>query len=117
MSVTYPYPGVFNVQDAWWYDPIGMAFVGMVPGDPTCVTPRRNARVLQAIINLAQASNDQSGPYYGATIVFPGHYGVPSPGGTGEDSGGTYFISGAGDGSATIPIASNWPIKFLGTGS
>ena len=115
MSIMYPYPAVFNVQDPWYNT--GSGYIGMVPGVNTGATPRNNALVLQAIINLAQASNDQSGPYYGATIVFPGHDGVPSQGGTGEDDGGSYFISGPGDGTPTIPIAGNWPIKFLGTGS
>jgi parallel beta-helix repeat protein len=92
--------------------------MGMVPGVNTGATPRNNALALLAIINLAQASNDQSAnKYYGATIIFPGHHGVPSQGGTGEDMSGVYFISGPGDGTPTIPITSNWPIKFMGTGS
>ena len=116
MSIMYPYPAVFNVQDPWWDS--GSGYMGMVPGVNTGATPRNNALALLAIIKLAQASNDQTmNKYYGATIVFPGHDGVPSQGGTGEDQSGVYFISGPGDGTPTIPIASNWPIKFMGTGS
>jgi hypothetical protein len=78
----------------------------------------QNAAVLNGIIALAQATNDQSsGKYYGAIIVIPGHDALATVGGTGIDDGGIYFLQGPGDGTPTIPIASNWPIKFLGTGS
>jgi hypothetical protein len=115
MSVMYPYPGVYNVLDAWWDD--SSVYTPMVPNVKTGSVPRNNALALQAIIAIAQAQNDQSGPYFGATIVFPGHSEATAQGGTGDDHGGVYYIAGLGDGSPTIPIASNWPIKFVGTGS
>jgi hypothetical protein len=87
MSIMYPYPAVFNVQDPW-YNP-GTGYIGMVPGINAGATPRNNALVLVEIIRLAQASNDQSvNRYYGATIVFPGHDGVPVRGGSGVDRSG-----------------------------
>jgi parallel beta-helix repeat protein len=114
MSIMYPYPAVFNVLDPW-YDSGGGVYIGMKPN--SMADAPNNAKVLLAIIAIAQAQNEQGGPYFGATIVFPGHSAATSQGGTGEDFGGAYFIQGLGDGSTTIPIMSNWPIKFLGTGS
>ncbi len=115
MSVLYPYPGVYNVLDPWWDD--SSIYTPMAPIVSSGSTPRDNALALLAIIAIAQAQNEQGGPYFGATIVFPGHSEATAQGGTGEDSGGIYYIQGLGDGSPTIPIVSNWPIKFLGTGS
>jgi len=114
MPIMWSQPAIFNVLDPWYEVSLGV-FVGMVPGPGG--DPVQNTQVLLAIINLAQASNDQSGPYYGAIIVFPGHSQLATQGGTGEDDGGIYFMQGPGDGTPTIPIVSNWPIKFLGTGS
>ncbi|MBV9717807.1 MAG: hypothetical protein JOZ77_00690 [Candidatus Eremiobacteraeota bacterium] len=107
-------PAIFNVLDPWYEASPGV-FVPMIPNSK--MDAPTNTLVLQEIINLAQASDDQSGPYYGAIIVFPGHSQPTEQGGTGEDSGGEYYLQAAGDGSALISIDSNWPIRFLGTGS
>lgn len=114
MSIMWPYPAVFNVLDPWWNS--GSGYKPLIPNDTTKAVDNTNA--LLEIIALAQASNDQSAThYYGAIIVFPGHAGVPNQGDSGADAGGIYYFQGPGDGSPTIPILSNWPIKFLGTGS
>jgi hypothetical protein len=118
MSIMWSQPAIFNVLDPWYEISPGV-FVGMVPGQgsPVGQFAVQNRQALQAIINLAQASNDQSGPYYGALIVFPGHSGPATQGGTGEDAGGEYLIQAPGDGTAAIPITINWPLRFLGTGN
>ena len=61
MSIMWSQPAIFNVLDPWYEISPGV-FVGMVPGQGSSVGQFavQNRQALQAIINLAQASNDQS---------------------------------------------------------
>lgn len=109
----YSSPGVFNVRDPWYNDSV-VGWVGMTPG--SAADPNLNRRVLQHIIGLAQTTDCQNQPY-GAIIVFPGHETVPPADTTNaHDTGGLYPIEMFSDGSPTLTVYCNWPIRFLGTG-
>lgn len=80
----------------------------------------QNSEVLQGIINLAQttACGEIRQPPYGAIILFPGHYDVPTPGSDGTDSpppkeGAEYFLTVTDDMAnyATLITCDN-PIRY-----
>ena len=128
MSAVPPFSqaGVFFVTDEW-YEVSPGNFVGMVPNDSSLA--ERNAIVLQAIIDLAQSyvNNACPGqpPFWGATIVFPGHFEVPPPVGPNvlppADDGAEYFIaqppSTPQNVNGIIDVGCNWPLRFVGTGN
>ena len=110
MSIVWSEPGIFNVLDPWYYDPVSMSYVGMTPGPGA--NPALNTAVLQAIINIAQTTDCSNANPYGATILFPGHSAVPAQGSDGHDEGATYLLY-----APAIAIDCNWPLKFVGTGN
>ncbi|MGA9018912.1 MAG: hypothetical protein WB438_08280 [Candidatus Cybelea sp.] len=111
-------PGIFNVLDPWYNDPI-IGWTGMVADDDT--VGERNAAVLQAIITYAQTTDCSNVHPYGAIILFPGHSGVPVQDTNGHDKGAEYFVA-VPDSITEAPffavqVNCNWPLRFLGTGS
>jgi hypothetical protein len=46
MSIMYPYPAVFNVQDNWWDSTGHGDYIGMVPGSTAVPDPANNYQVL-----------------------------------------------------------------------
>lgn len=128
MSAVPPFSqaGVFVVTDPWYEISPGV-FVGMIPNDSTVA--EQNALVLQAIIDLAQSyvgtACPAQPPFWGATIVFPGHFEVPPPVGPNvlppTDDGSEYFIAQPStspqNSNGIIDVGCNWPLHFLGTGN
>ena len=129
MSAVPPFSeaGVFFVTDGWYQKSPGV-YVGMIPNDSSIATAQQNAVVLQTIINLAQnapaGACPGSPPFWGATIVFPGHFEVPPPVGPNVtppmQDGAQYFIAlpaSPQHAGAVIDIGCNWPLRLVGTGN
>jgi hypothetical protein len=127
MSAVPPFSqaGVFFVTDFWLEESPGH-FIGMVPNDMSSAVA--NARVLQLIVTLAQSYANNAcppePPFWGATIVFPGHVEVPPPVGPNVSpatlNGTEYFIAQPPtpqNANGIIDVGCNWPLHFVGTGS
>ena len=116
-------PGIFNVLDPW------LPGLRMIANDNSSITAENNAKVLQAIILIAQNATTSGcisgGPLaLGATILFPGNSEVPGPVGPGPylDQGAEYFIAipsplAPTNPNAAVLVPCYWPLRFLGTGN
>lgn len=117
MTTYYSEPGIINAADLLYYN--GTAYVGLIANDPSPSTAQQNTLVLRYLISLANAGCGVYPPSYGTTILIPGHSIPVGISGLTGDVGSTYYFQKPNPDTAPaiIPIACNWPIRFLGTGS